>query len=222
MSAEGRLGSALFDSQLTRSFATWSRRRTSCSDLPKAVGTSHRCGPQFWSRPVPRQLMRRQMRHQFAKICTAVSSDAGTVDVVGQACHSNRSTKRWVSSAGKTIHILRYIDDPAFRRRILTQLNHTELRHGPGWRVIMANAGKSSSLPQGQEEQLSWPRPQCRRPLERHLHAGKPFSRSGWTSLRSYLMPSQLPRVERGGKSRPRRRRATLILSVSASPLRTR
>ena len=55
----------------------------------------------------------------------------------------------------KTIHILRYIDDPAFRRRILTQLNHTELRHRLGRRIHHGERGEiRSPLQQGQEEQL--------------------------------------------------------------------
>jgi len=55
----------------------------------------------------------------------------------------------------KTIHILHYIDDPAFRRRILTQLNHTELRHRLGRRIHHGERGEiRSPLQQGQEEQL--------------------------------------------------------------------
>jgi TnpA family transposase len=55
----------------------------------------------------------------------------------------------------KTIHILRYIDDKAFRRRILTQLNHTELRHRLGRRIHHGERGEiRSPLQQRQEEQL--------------------------------------------------------------------
>ncbi len=55
----------------------------------------------------------------------------------------------------KTIHILRYIDDPIFRLRILTQLNHTELRHRLGRRIHHGERGEiRSALRQGQEEQL--------------------------------------------------------------------
>ena len=42
----------------------------------------------------------------------------------------------------KTLHILRYIDDKPFRRRILTQLNRQELRHKLGRRVLHANGGE--------------------------------------------------------------------------------
>jgi TnpA family transposase len=39
----------------------------------------------------------------------------------------------------KTMHILNYIDDPVFRRRILTQLNRQELRHKLGRRIVSAD-----------------------------------------------------------------------------------
>lgn len=42
----------------------------------------------------------------------------------------------------KTLHILRYIDDKPFRRRILIQLNRQELRHKLGRRVLHANGGE--------------------------------------------------------------------------------
>jgi TnpA family transposase len=42
----------------------------------------------------------------------------------------------------KTLHILRYIDDEPFRRRILTQLNRQELRHKLGRRVIHGERGE--------------------------------------------------------------------------------
>ena len=46
-------------------------------------------------------------------------------------------------------------DDAAFRRRILTQLNHTELRHRLGRRIHHGERGEiRSPLQQGQEEQL--------------------------------------------------------------------
>jgi TnpA family transposase len=55
----------------------------------------------------------------------------------------------------KTLHILRYIDDAPFRRRILTQLNRQELRHKLGRRVCHGERGEiRSPLRQGQEEQL--------------------------------------------------------------------
>jgi TnpA family transposase len=58
----------------------------------------------------------------------------------------------WIA---KTIHIRHYIDDAAFRRRILTQLNHTELRHRLGRRIHHGERGEiRSPLQQGQEEQL--------------------------------------------------------------------
>ena len=55
----------------------------------------------------------------------------------------------------KTLHILRYIDDKPFRRRILAQLNRQELRHKLGRRVHHGERGEiRSPLRQGQEEQL--------------------------------------------------------------------
>jgi hypothetical protein len=60
-----------------------------------------------------------------------------------------------IGRIAKTIHILHYIDDPEFRRRILTQLNHTELRHRLGRRIHHGERGEiRSPLQQGQEEQL--------------------------------------------------------------------
>jgi hypothetical protein len=60
-----------------------------------------------------------------------------------------------IGRIAKTIHILHYIDDRAFRRRILTQLNHTELRHRLGRRIHHGERGEiRSPLQQGQEEQL--------------------------------------------------------------------
>jgi Tn3 transposase DDE domain/Domain of unknown function (DUF4158) len=55
----------------------------------------------------------------------------------------------------KTLHILSYIDDKPFRRRILAQLNRQELRHKLGRRVHHGERGEiRSPLRQGQEEQL--------------------------------------------------------------------
>jgi TnpA family transposase len=55
----------------------------------------------------------------------------------------------------KTLHILHYIDDKPFRRRILVQLNRQELRHKLGRRVHHGERGEiRSPLRQGQEEQL--------------------------------------------------------------------
>lgn len=60
-----------------------------------------------------------------------------------------------IGRIAKTIHILRYIDDPVFRRRVLTQLNHIELRHRLGRRIHHGERGEiRSPLRQGQEEQL--------------------------------------------------------------------
>lgn len=55
----------------------------------------------------------------------------------------------------KTLHILRYIDDPAFRRRILIQLNSQESRHSLGRKLFLGERGEiKNPLRQGQEEDL--------------------------------------------------------------------
>jgi len=55
----------------------------------------------------------------------------------------------------KTLHILRTIDDPAFRRRTLVQLNRQELRHRLGRKIHIGDRGEiRTPLRQGQEEQL--------------------------------------------------------------------
>ena len=55
----------------------------------------------------------------------------------------------------KTLHILRYIDEPDFRRRILAQLNRQELRHKLARRLHHGDRGEiRSPMRQGQEEQL--------------------------------------------------------------------
>lgn len=60
-----------------------------------------------------------------------------------------------IGRIAKTVHVLRYVDDPHFRRRVLTQLNHTELRHRLGRRIHHGERGEiRSPLRQGQEEQL--------------------------------------------------------------------
>ena len=60
-----------------------------------------------------------------------------------------------IGRIAKTVHILRTIDDAGFRRRTLTQLNHTELRHRLGRRIHHGERGEiRSPLRQGQEEQL--------------------------------------------------------------------
>ena len=60
-----------------------------------------------------------------------------------------------IGRIAKTVHILRYADDPGVRRRILTQLNHAELRHRLGRRIHHGERGEiRSPLRQGQEEQL--------------------------------------------------------------------
>ncbi len=55
----------------------------------------------------------------------------------------------------KTLHILNYIDDEAFRRRILIQLNRQEFRHKLARKIYHGERGEvRNALRQGQEEQL--------------------------------------------------------------------
>lgn len=55
----------------------------------------------------------------------------------------------------KTMHILNYIDDADFRRRILVQLNRQEFRHKLARKIYHGDRGEMrNALRQGQEEQL--------------------------------------------------------------------
>lgn len=55
----------------------------------------------------------------------------------------------------KTLHILNYIDDAEFRRRILIQLNRQEFRHKLARKIYHGDRGEvRNALRQGQEEQL--------------------------------------------------------------------
>jgi TnpA family transposase len=55
----------------------------------------------------------------------------------------------------KTLHILNYIDDAGFRRRILIQLNRQEFRHKLARKIYHGDRGEvRNALRQGQEEQL--------------------------------------------------------------------
>jgi hypothetical protein len=75
----------------------------------------------------------------------------------------------------KTLHILRYIDDRPFRRRILFQLNRQELRHKLGRRVYHGDRGeiaKPAAPRAGRAAWRPWTRPQLHRALEHRLHAG--------------------------------------------------
>ena len=60
-----------------------------------------------------------------------------------------------LGSIVKTLHVLNYIDDADFRRRILVQLNRQELRQKLARRICHGNRGEvRNALRQGQEEQL--------------------------------------------------------------------
>ena len=56
---------------------------------------------------------------------------------------------------GKTLYLLHYLRDDTYQRRILTQLNHTELRHKLARRLCYGHRGElRHSCKEGQEEQL--------------------------------------------------------------------
>jgi hypothetical protein len=55
----------------------------------------------------------------------------------------------------KTLHLLRFIDDPTYRRRILTQLNRGEGRHGLARKCFHGQRGElRQRYREGQEDQL--------------------------------------------------------------------
>ncbi len=60
-----------------------------------------------------------------------------------------------VGRIAKTLYMLRYLRDESYRRRILTQTNHTEFRHKLARRLCYGNRGVlRQSYKKGQEEQL--------------------------------------------------------------------
>jgi TnpA family transposase len=62
---------------------------------------------------------------------------------------------RDVGRIAKSLHMLHYLRDEAYRRRILTQLNHTEQRHKLARRLAYGNRGElKQAYREGQEEQL--------------------------------------------------------------------
>lgn len=76
----------------------------------------------------------------------------------------------------KTVYLLNFVDDEGYRRRILTQLNRTEKRHGLA-RVICH--GRRGEIRKRYREgrgstRCSGPDYQCRRSLEYNLHARRP------------------------------------------------
>ncbi len=87
-----------------------------------------------------------------------------------------------IGRIAKTVHILRTVDDAGFRRRTLTQLNHTRTAPSPrpphsprrarrDQEPASARAGRATRMPR--------PRAERRRALERHLHAGSHPSSQG-------------------------------------------
>jgi TnpA family transposase len=60
-----------------------------------------------------------------------------------------------IGRIAKTLFMLRYLRDESYRRRILTQTNHTEFRHKLARRLCYGNRGVlRRSYKKGQEEQL--------------------------------------------------------------------
>jgi hypothetical protein len=73
-------------------------------------------------------------------------------------------------------------DDTAFRRRILIQLNHTELRHRLGRRFIMASAAKSEvSFSKGRKNSLDpWASPSTSSCTKTPSTGSHPAAQAGW------------------------------------------
>jgi len=66
----------------------------------------------------------------------------------------------------KSVHVLRYIDDAAFRRRMLTQLNRQELRRRLGRRIFLGVRGEIQYVRIGRHCKFeSSPSAVTRRPL---------------------------------------------------------
>lgn len=60
-----------------------------------------------------------------------------------------------VGRIAKTLYLLPYIDDPAYRRRVLNQLNRTEDRHTLAWAIFHGKRGEvRQRYREGQEDQL--------------------------------------------------------------------
>ncbi len=60
-----------------------------------------------------------------------------------------------VGRAAKTLYLLNYLDDEAYRRRILTQLNRGESRHGVARAIFHGQRGElRQRYREGQEDQL--------------------------------------------------------------------
>lgn len=77
--------------------------------------------------------------------------------VFSTASGSTSLTKsiRDVGRIAKTLFMLHYLRDESYRRRILTQTNHTESRHKLARHICYGNRGKlKHAYKQGQEEQL--------------------------------------------------------------------
>jgi len=60
-----------------------------------------------------------------------------------------------VGRVAKTLYLLNYLDDEAYRRRILTQLNRGESRHGVARAIFHGQRGElRQRYREGQEDQL--------------------------------------------------------------------
>lgn len=88
---------------------------------------------------------------------TGVVLPSQLMRVFSTASGSTSLTKsiRDVGRIAKTLFMLHYLRDESYRRRILTQTNHTESRHKLARHICYGNRGKlKHAYKQGQEEQL--------------------------------------------------------------------
>jgi TnpA family transposase len=74
---------------------------------------------------------------------------------IGSPVQRLRDTYRATRRLAKTLYLLSYIDDEAYRRRILTQLNRGESRHGVARAIFHGQRGEvRQRYREGQEDQL--------------------------------------------------------------------
>ena len=84
----------------------------------------------------------------------------GASELIGSLLRSNRPSTltRAIGALGrvaKTLYLLSYIDDETYRRRILTQLNRGESRHGVARAIFHGQRGEvRQRYREGQEDQL--------------------------------------------------------------------
>ena len=135
------------------------------------------------------------------------------------------SLARTISEIGriaKTLHLLAYIDDEAYRRRILRQINRGEGRHSVARAVFFGKRGelrRRYKRGAGRSARRAGPRRQCDRALEHALHGcGTEQAAGRWrrncgrrcpATLAARPQAPELPRSVPLLPSRGRQRRGT-------------